>query len=51
MSVPKEKRTVVAAFEQKLMAFRFKKISPPYVVTPQKKASLKAFREKLEPRI
>ncbi|WP_293576528.1 ParB N-terminal domain-containing protein [Phaeobacter sp.] len=41
MSVTREERTVAAAFEQELVTLPFEEIAPLYVVTPQKKASIK----------
>lgn len=41
MSVTREERTVTAAFEQELVTLPFEEIAPLYVVTPQKKASIK----------
>ncbi len=41
MAVTREERTVAAAFEQELVTLPFEEEAPLYVVTPQKKASIK----------
>lgn len=41
MSVTQEERTVAASFEQELVTLPFEEIAPLYMVTPQKKASIK----------